>query len=137
MTGVEFGGNRSKAHRQVFDPTVSQGLGQFAGEVAAADQAGAGQADVEIAEDAANFQPARPGLQTVELAGGIAAADHGADRGTDDDVRHDAVRGQSLQHADVSKAARGAAAERQANARPRAFRFDLGRGVGGAVATRE
>ena len=81
--------------------------------MAAADQAGAGQADVEIAEDAAHGEGARPAFQIVHFLGGIAAADHGTDRCADDHVRHDAVREQCAHHADMGKAARGASAERQ------------------------
>ena len=97
--------------------------------MAAADEAGAGQADIEMAQHAAHRQRARPGLQTVELIGGIAAADHGADRGADDDVGHDAVRDQGAHDADMGKAARGAAAERQTDGRSRDGRPD-GRGGG-------
>ena len=65
---------------------------QLGGEVIAADQPGAGEVDVEIAQDAAHGERARPFFQVVELAGGVAAADHRADRGADDDIGHDAVR---------------------------------------------
>ena len=108
---------------------------ELLGEPVAADQAGAGQADVEIAEHAAHGQRARPCFERVELAGGVAAADHGADRGADDDVGHDAVGDQRAQHADMGKAARGAAAEREPDARARRRRLGRrGRGVGRAVA---
>ena len=80
-------------------------------------------------------EAARPFLEAVELAGGIAAADHGADRGADDDVRHDAVREQRAHHADMGKAARGAAAEREPDARARGGRLQRrGGGFGGTVA---
>ena len=78
---------------------------------------------------------ARPVFQRVELAGGVAAADHGADRGADDDVGHDAVREQRAHDADMGKAARGAAAERQPDGRARGGRLQRrGGGFGGAVA---
>ena len=55
----------------------------------------------------------RPILEDVEPACGLAAADHGADRGADDDVGLDAVGEQGAEHADMGKAARAAAAERK------------------------
>ena len=85
--------------------------------MAAANEAGSGQADIEMAQHAAHGQRARPGFQAVELIGGIAAADHGADRGADNDVGHDAMREQGTHDADMGKAARGAAAERQTDGR--------------------
>ena len=54
VAGVEFGGDGGKADRQIVDAAVGERLFQLGGEMAAADQAGAGQADVEIAEDAAH-----------------------------------------------------------------------------------
>ncbi len=73
-------------------------------------------------------------LEIVELAGGVAAADHGADRGADDDIGHDAVSGQRAHDADMGKAARGAAAERQADGRAGGLRLDRTVGIGGAIA---
>ncbi len=62
-------------------------------------------------------RPRAPFLDDVEPARGVAAADHGADRGADDDVRLDAVREQGAKHADMSKAARPAAAKREPDGR--------------------
>ena len=76
------------------------------------------EAEIEIAEHAAPGQAARPVLQHVETAGGMTAADHGADRGADDDVRDDAFARAGSDHADMGKSARGAAAERQPDRRP-------------------
>ena len=88
-------------------------------ELLAADQAGAVEADVEIAEDVAHaLQAAAPFFQRVEPAGRIEAADHGADRGADHDVGHDAVGDQGSEDADMGKAARRAAAKREADDRP-------------------
>ncbi len=119
MAGIEFGGDGGEADRQIVDAAVGERGFQLGGEVAAADEPGPGQADVEIAQDAAYRQLACPFFQAVELAGGITAADHGADRGADNDVRHDAVRGQRAHHADMGEATRGTAAEREPDARAR------------------
>ena len=62
VAGAELGGDGGKADRQLFDRRVAELLFEPRREMAAADQAGAGQADVEIAEDAAHGQAARPFL---------------------------------------------------------------------------
>ncbi len=49
VAGVEFGGDGGEADRQIVDAAVGERAFELAGEVAAADEAGAGQADVEIA----------------------------------------------------------------------------------------
>ena len=117
VAGADLGGDGGEADRQRLDRRVAELLFEPRRELAAADQAAAGQADVEIAEDAALGQAARPFLDDVEPAGGLAAADHGADRGADDDVGLDAVREQRADHADMGKAARAAAAERKPDGR--------------------
>ena len=117
MAGADLGGDGGKADRQRFDVRGAEMLLEPRRELAAADQAAAVQADVEIAEDAALGQAARPVLEHVEPARGMAAADHRADRGADDDVGLDAVREQRAQHADMGKAARAAAAERKPDGR--------------------
>src|SRR4051812_25077477 len=83
-----------------------------------------------MANDAAHGQPARPSFQRIELAGRVAAADHRADRSTNDDVRDDAVRHQRAHDADMGKAAGSAAAERKPDARAARSRLDrAGAGV--------
>lgn len=134
MAGVEFGGDRGKAGRQVVDADAGERLVKLLGEVVAANEAGTGQADIEVAEHTAYAERARPFLQIVELFGGIAAADHGADRGADDHVRHDAVLLERAHDADMSEAARRAAAERKPDRRPRGGWRRLRRRFGGAVA---
>ncbi len=135
MAGIEFCGDGGEADRQIVDAVIGERRVQFGRKMAAANKPGPGQADVEIAEDVAHVEAARPFLQAVELAGGIAAADHGADRGADDDVRHDAVRGERAHHADMGKAARGAAAERKPDAGARGGRPQRrGGGFGRTVA---
>ena len=56
--------------------------------------------------------------KVVELACGVAAADHRADRGADDHIRNDAVFVQDAQHADMGEAARRAAAQRKPDLGP-------------------
>ena len=54
VAGADFGGDGGKAHRQLVDAACRRApRSSRVGELAAADQAGAGQADVEIAEHAA------------------------------------------------------------------------------------
>jgi hypothetical protein len=92
-------------------------LGEPLGEPSAADQAAAREADVEITQEAAPGEPACPLFETVEMARGVAAAHHSADRGADHHVGCDAVRQQRAEHADMGKAARAAAAEREPDGR--------------------
>ena len=117
MAGADLGGDGGEADRQRLDRRVAELLFEPRRQLAAADQAAAGKRDVEIGEDAAFGQAARPFLDDVEPARGVAAADHGADRGADDDVRLDAVREQGAKHADMRKAARPAAAKREPDGR--------------------
>ena len=65
-------------------------FGQVPGQVTPAEQAGAGEADIEIADQPAQGEAARPLFKWIEPVGGVAAADHGADRSADDDVGLDA-----------------------------------------------
>ena len=87
----------------------------------AADQAGAADPHVEIADDAPQRERARPGLEVIELVVGVAAADQGAHRGADNDVGRDAVRLQRVNHADMGEAARRAAAENEPDRGPAAL----------------
>ncbi len=64
-------------------------------------------------------EPARERLDHVDLARGVTAADHGADRGAGDDVGMDALVVKFEQHADMRPAARGAGPERDADLRAR------------------
>ena len=118
VAGADLGRDGGELDRQVLDQDLAHRRLEFGRKLVAADQAGAVEADVEIAEDAARLQAARPFLERIEMAGGIGAADHGADRGADHDVGHDAVRQQRPDDADMGEAARGAAAERQPDHRP-------------------
>ena len=79
----------------------------------AGDEAGAREVEIEEAQHLAARQLARELLQRGELAGHIAAAHHGADRGAGDDVGVDAGLVQRAQDADMRPAAGRAASERQ------------------------
>ncbi len=92
VTGRNFGRDGCELDRKVLDQASADRLLEFGGELAAADQAGAVQLNVEIAQHAARLQAARPFLERVEMAGHIGAADRGTDRGADHDVRDDAAR---------------------------------------------
>src|SRR5438045_2677816 len=88
-------------------------LGAASGPIAAASVG----AEEEMAEDVWRLQAARPFLEPVEMARGIGAADHRADRGTDHDVGDNAVRNQRPHDADMGKAACRAAAQCQTDHR--------------------
>src|SRR5262245_12701043 len=118
MAGANFGCYARELERQILDQRIADRSLELRGELLSADQPGAIQADVEIAEDVAHLQTARPFLQGVEMAGDIGAANHGADRGSDHDIRYDAMGKQRAHDADMGKAARRAAAERDADHRP-------------------
>ncbi len=75
--------------------------------MAPADQAGAGQANVEVAEHAAHRQRACPPVQVVHFLGGVAAADDGADGGANDHIGYDAMCFQGADDADMRKTAGG------------------------------
>jgi hypothetical protein len=76
--------------------------------------------EVEEPHDPALGEREREGFEFVELAGGVAAAHHRADRAARDDVGDDPGLREHAQHADMRPAAGGAAAERQADPQPRA-----------------
>ena len=120
MAGADLGRDRRETHWQIFDRRVADRLFEPSREAAAADQAGTADPDVEIAEDAAQRQGARPALQLIELAVRIATADQRAHRGADDDVGKDAVLAEGMDDADVGEAARRAAAEDEPDRWPRA-----------------
>ncbi len=135
MAGAHFGCHRRKFDRQVLDQSMTHGGLELGRQLGSTDQAGAVQADVEIAEDIARLQPARPFLERIEVSGGIGAADHCADRRSDHDVRDDAVGEQRSENADMGKSARSSAAQRKADDRPPdAAKSDLSIAVRGGVA---
>ena len=118
MAGTNLGRDRGVADRQILDCGAADGIRQLVRQTSAADQSRATNADVEIAEDAPEVQRPRPGLQLVELVGGVAAADQGADRGADNDVGLDPMLEQGVDHADMGEAARRPAAKNKTDLRP-------------------
>src|SRR5665213_2178859 len=103
--------------------------------MATANETGAGQAEIQIAQNAAYGERARPCFQTIELPGGVTTTHHRADRRADDDVGDDVVGDKGAHHPNMREPARRAAAERERDAWP----FDLGlcssgRGFGVTVA---
>ncbi len=86
MAGAQLGRDRGEAGFQLLDADIADVVVEQPLQAFAADEPGA---DVEIhePEHAALGQRAGEGLKRVELAGGVAAADDGADGGADDDVR--------------------------------------------------
>ncbi len=91
VAGADFGRDRGKTHRQVLDQCRADGFMQLARQPPAADEAGAAEAHVEIADDAPHGQRARPGLQRLELVGDVTAADQSAHRRADHDVGSDTL----------------------------------------------
>ena len=79
----------AKAQGSDFHGRCRRSRAPAGGRALAADQP-AGERHVEQAEEAAAVEPAGPGVERVELAAGVAAADHRADRGAGDDVDVDA-----------------------------------------------
>ena len=70
MAGIEFGGDGGKADRQIVDAAVGRAsVSSCCCEVAAADEPGAGQADVEIAEHAAHASVRAPILPGCRAGG--------------------------------------------------------------------
>ena len=113
MPGPDLGRDGGEFQWQLFDQGLSHRRLKPGGELGAADQARAIKADIEIAENVAWPQAARPFLESVEMPRGIGAADHGPDRGADHDIGVDAVGNQGPDNADMGKSARGAAAQHQ------------------------
>src|SRR5262249_36053355 len=87
------------------------------GEVSAADQSRAGEADVEITEHATHGECARPDFEVFHFLRGITTAAHGTDGCADNHVGHDAVLEQFAHDADMRETARGAAAQRKTDGR--------------------
>ena len=132
VAGPDLGGDRREADRQILNCGVADRFFQAVRQPRAADNAGAADADVEIADDPPPRQRARPVFQRVELIGGVATADQRTHRCADDNVRRDAVGLQRPHYADVGEAARGAAAENEPDRRPAALDREVA-GVDGLV----
>ena len=73
VAGRNFGGDGCELDRKVLDQAAADRLLELGGELAAADQAGAVQLDVEVAQHAARLQAARPFVERIQMAGDIGA----------------------------------------------------------------
>src|SRR5262245_5630608 len=93
----------------------------------ASNQPGSRKAEVEVAEDAAHCESARPGFQVVHFFCCVTPADNRADRGADNHIGDDAVLEQLAHDADMGKSTRSAAAKRQADGRAYGRRLRLRR----------
>src|SRR4029450_11716814 len=122
---VEFGSDRSEADWEIVYAGVLQPGFKAARKMAASDQSGSREAEVEITEHAAHGESTGPGFKVVHFFSGITSADNRADRGPDDPVGDDAVLQQFADDADMGKPTRGAAAERQADGRTHGRRLRL------------
>ena len=104
-------------------------------QLCAAEKANAGKRHVHHAEHGLFGEIARKQLDDIKPPGGVAAADHRADRGAGDDVGMNAMIAKLKQDADMRPAARSAGAERNANLRaPPPLR--RARPIGAALAVR-
>ena len=90
VAGHELRGDGAEADRQALDAPVLEVLFQQRAQPAAADQAGAGEAEIEQPHHPALGQRQGEFLEGVELAGGVAAAHHRADRAAGHDLGLDA-----------------------------------------------
>jgi hypothetical protein len=77
---AELGGDRREAHRQLLDAEVGEIVLEETAQTVAGDQPRAGDVEIEQPHHPALGQRLGELLEFVELASGIAAADHGADR---------------------------------------------------------
>ncbi len=133
MIGADFGRDRGDPDGQFLESDVAENFLELGEQPLAADQSGAGEAEVEITEDAAAREVPRPGFEFVEMAGRVAGGRDGADRGPGDDIGLDAVLDQRADDADMGKAAGGTARKREPDRHGLAA-IDLA-DVGGAVVT--
>ena len=115
VPGPNLGGDAREFDRQFLDQRGPERGLQLRGQLLAADQARSVKAHIEIAQDVAQLQAARPFFQPVEMSGRERTANHRANRGADHDIGNDAVGSQRPQDADMSEAARRPAAEGDAD----------------------
>ena len=113
MPGADLGGNGNKALGQVLDGDALERGFQHIAQPLAGDEAGAREIDIQEAQHLAACQLAGEQLQRRQLAGDIAAPDHGANRGAGDDVGVDAGLVQRPQNPDMRPAAGRPASKRQ------------------------
>ena len=113
VPGADLGGNGREAGLEVLDVEVAQVLVEPVAEALAVDEAGAGEIEIEVAEDSAARKPAGKALERAQVAASVTGPDHGADRRADDDVGFDTVLGQRPDDTDVRPAACRSAPQRQ------------------------
>src|SRR5262249_31092643 len=125
MSGADLCCDCGEPHRQVRKTGIPEGVFELACQAAPADQPGASQPEVEIAEHAPAGQLTAPVLEDLKLAGGKGPGDARPDGGTCNHVRTDAVSQQGAQHADMGKSSGCAAAQHKAD-RESIFRMRAG-----------
>jgi len=115
MAGAELRSDGHERTRHGLDRDTTQVLLKARAQALSGDEARAAKIEIEKAEDAPPRQVGCELLQPVQLAGDITGACHGADRGARNNVGLQSCGNQRTQYAYVGPAARGAAAERQAD----------------------
>ena len=131
MTRADLGGDSGEFDRQVTHVDVGERRLKFLADAVAGEDAGAGEGQIEQADDATPVEREREILDLGEAPGGVEAADDRADRCADDDIRADAHRVELFENADMAPATRGAGAKRDADFRTsNGLRGSLGHGWG-------
>src|SRR5262245_18827424 len=115
MTGADLGGHGNEALGQLLDRYALHSSVQDVADPLAGDEARPRKIEIEEAQHLAARQLAREFFEGGQLAGHVATADHGADRGAGDDVRVDAGLVQRAQNPDVRPPAGRPASKRQAD----------------------
>ena len=113
VSAADFGGDSGELDRQILDAKRAKRRLEPRAQPLAADQAAAGEREIQQAEHPSPGQGPGERLKHVEPAGRIAAADQRADRGADHDVEVHAQRVEFPQRADMRPAARGARSEHE------------------------
>src|SRR5581483_2944341 len=114
--GLEIGRDGGERLVEPLDRAIGLAVAQLLEDPSAGDEPAAARRQVHEADDVEPANRAHPGLERLEPAGDVGSSDQGADRRAGDDLRLDAGIGESAQNADVRPAARGATAERDADA---------------------
>ena len=113
MAAAELCCDGGEVRIELLDVQIAELALEAVAQLLSIDQRGAGEIEIEVAEDAAAGQLAGELFQLVEMTGGMAGADDGADRRSGDDVRLDPGLGESFEDADVGPAARRASPQRK------------------------
>ena len=92
MSAADLGRDSGELDRQILDPKVAERGLEPRPKPLAADEAAAGEREVQEAKHPAAGQGTGEGLEHIEPAGRVAAADQGADRRADNDVELQAQR---------------------------------------------